>query len=160
KGFSPSREFLYSQQSIPSVSPNFHPSIQALYSSYLERLRYPPENIRESGGRRFFRVLATNIANLSIWIQLGFFGALIATFIDKTLSRLRLAGFTALAVAAAVYGNVLTVAVVHTLETWRYRLTYSLFHLLMLAIMATFLIVVASGLLSRGFARRPDRNSD
>jgi hypothetical protein len=30
----------------------------------------------------------------------------------------------------------------------------------MLAMMASYLIVVVSGLLSRGFARRPDRNSD
>ena len=106
------------------------------------------------------RVPAYGVAKLSVWLQLAFLAALLATFVDEKVSRLRLAGFTALAVAAAVYGNVLTVAVVQTLDLRRYRVTYSPFYLLMLAIMATFLIVVASGLLSRGFARRPDRNSD
>jgi hypothetical protein len=160
KGFRPSREFLYSRQVLPSANPEFNASVRDPYSSYLERLRHPLKNIRDSGGRRFFQFLARNISKLSVWVQLGFLCALVATFIDKTLSRLRLAGFAALAAAAAVYGNVLTVAVVHTLDIGRYRVTYSPYYLLMLAMMATFLIVVASGLLLRGFVRRPDRNPD
>ena len=160
KGLNLTEEFLHSRQALPSVNPNLHPSIQALYSSYLERLRHPPENKLHSGERIFLRVPAYGVAKLSVWLQLAFLAALLATFVDEKVSRLRLAGFTALAVAAAVYGNVLTVAVVQTLDLRRYRVTYSPFYLLMLAMMASFLIVVASDLLSRGFARRPDRNSD
>jgi len=106
------------------------------------------------------RALAYGIAKLSVWLQLAFLAALPATFVDERVSRFRLAGFTALAAAAAVYGNVLTFAVVETLALRRYRVTYSPFYLLMLAMMATFLTVVASGLLSRDFVRRPDRNPD
>jgi hypothetical protein len=47
-----------------------------------------------------------------------------------------------------------------TLDVRRYRVTYSHFYLLMRAKMATFLIVVAPGLLSLGFAGRPDQNSN
>ena len=158
KGLNLIEKFFQSRQALPSVNPNFHPSIQALYSSYLERLRHPPE--LPSGERILLRALAYGIAKLSVWLQLAFLAALLATFVVERVSRLRLAGFTALAVAAAVYGNVLTVAVVQTLDLRRYRVTYSPFYLLMLAIMATFLIVVASGLHSRSFVRRPDRNPD
>jgi hypothetical protein len=40
------------------------------------------------------------------------------------------------------------------------RFHFLSYYLLMLALMAIFLIVVASGLHSRSFVRRPDRNPD
>ena len=57
------------------------------------------------------------------------------------------------------YGTVLTVAVVHTLDIERYRMSYSPFYLLTLAMMTTFLLVVASRLFTRSSLGRPKQNS-
>lgn len=157
-GFNFGRAFLYSLHSMPT-SPKLRPSVQALYSSYLDKLRYPPGNDRDSGGGRFFRFVAELVEKLSVWVQLGFFVALILTWFKRGVSRLRLSGLAVLVVATLTYGTVLTVAVVHTLDIERYRISYSPFYLLTLAMMTTFLLVVASRLVTRSSLGRPKQNS-
>ena len=57
------------------------------------------------------------------------------------------------------YVTVLTVAVVHTLDTERYLMSYSPFYLLTLAMTTMFLLVVASRLFTRSSLGRPKQNS-
>jgi hypothetical protein len=48
-------------------------------------------------------------------------------------------------VLAATYGNVLTIAIVHSLDVSRYRISYAPGFLLGLAMIANYLSIIASG---------------
>ena len=91
----------------------------------------------------WLRYVAIVLAKLASIIQVAFFIALIPIFSTRRLSDLRLPALAAIMVSTAVYGNMLTVGVVHTLDLDRYRTGYVPALLLTLVIMATILFAAA-----------------
>lgn len=86
------------------------------------------------------RYLAVLFAKLSLWIQMAFFVALFCALLSRRFVDLRLWGWACASVAAILYGNVLTVSIVHTLDYDRYRTSYAPALLLTLVIMTVFVI--------------------
>ncbi|HTD13750.1 MAG TPA: hypothetical protein VK673_01130, partial [Chthoniobacterales bacterium] len=86
------------------------------------------------------RYLAVAFAKVSLWIQTAFFPALFWVLCDRRFRDLRLSGYAALLVTAGLYGNVLTISIVHTLDVERYRTSYAPALLLTLVIMTAFVI--------------------
>jgi hypothetical protein len=92
------------------------------------------------------------VAKLASIIQVAFFVSLIPIFFTRRLSDLRLLALAAIMVSTAVYGNMLTVGVVHTLDLDRYRTGYVPALLLALVMMTTVLFAAAERW------RRPSRD--
>jgi hypothetical protein len=113
---------------------------QPAYLSYLQDLERVYQRGWQINCLNWLRCIAVVVAKLSSFIQLAFFGALIMTLLRKGLSYLRLPGLAVLIVIGAVYGNMLTVAVVHSLDLDRYRTGYTPALMVALVIMTAFLI--------------------
>jgi hypothetical protein len=113
-------------------------SLQRVYTEGLQINRVPVQ-----------RHLAILFARLSFWIQIVFFVALFCVSFKKRFRDLRISGWTAALVGAVLYGNVLTVSIVHTLEVGRYRTSYAPALLLTLVIMTVFIIEVCERLFRR-----------
>jgi hypothetical protein len=113
---------------------------QPAYLSYLQELEQVYQRGWQINCLNWLRCIAVVVAKLSSFIQLAFFGALVVTLLRKCLSYLRLPALAVLIVIAAVYGNMLTVAVVHSLDLDRYRTGYSPALMVALVIMTAFLI--------------------
>src|SRR5260221_1873266 len=88
--------------------------------------------------------------NLPSVFQIRFFIGPFPAFLMRRFFELRLPAFAVVMVSTAVYGNMLTVGIVHTLDLDRYRTGYVPALLLTLAMMVTFLYAIAE----RGFQRR------
>ena len=116
---------------------------QPTYLAYLRNL----EKVYTEGWQidcvNWLRYLAIVLAKLAAFIQIGFFIALLPVFLMRKFSELRLPALAVVMVSTAVYGNMLTVGVVHTLDLDRYRTSYVPALLLTLAMMMTFLFAVA-----------------
>jgi len=127
------------------------PPIQNIYQAYRERLNRPssPHPL----GFPILPKLAFFLARISFWLQVAFFAALVAVCLSRRGRAWRLAGLLVAAVLAATYGNVLTIAVVHSLDVVRYRVSYAPGFLLGLAMMMNYLLVLALGGLKLG---KPD----
>jgi hypothetical protein len=102
--------------------------------------------------------VAIVLAKVASIIQIVFFVSLIPIFSTRRLSDLRLPALGAVMVSTAVYGNMLTVGVVHTLDLDRYRTGYVPALLLTLAIMATVLFAAAERW-RRPMRETPDQGS-
>ena len=113
-------------------------SLQKVYTEGLQINRVPVQ-----------RYPAVLFARLSFWTQMVFFVALFCVSFNKRFRDLRILGWAAALVAAALYGNVLTVSIVHTLEEGRYRTSYAPALLLTLVIMTVFIIQVCERLFRR-----------
>ena len=117
--------------------------VQPAYLSYLNNL----EKVYQEGWKvdcvNWLRYAAIGLAKVASFIQLAFFAALFPVFLSRRLPDLRLAALAAVMVSTAVYGNMLTVGVVHTLDLDRYRTGYVPALLLTLTMMMTVLFVVA-----------------
>jgi hypothetical protein len=116
---------------------------QPMYLTYLANL----EKVYQEGSQidcvNWLRYLTIGLAQLASIIQIAFFLSLIAIFWRQKFSDLRLPALAAVMISTAVYGNMLTVGVVHTLDVDRYRNGYVPALLLTLVIMATVLYAVA-----------------
>jgi hypothetical protein len=110
------------------------------YARYLGALQTVYSEGLEIHRLAFQRQLAIAFAKLSPWIQAAFFAALFWVIRDRRFGDLRLSGYAAALVTAGLYGNVLTISIVHTLEVERYRTSYAPGLLLSLVIMTGFLI--------------------
>jgi hypothetical protein len=134
---------------------------QPMYLSYLNNL----EKVYQEGWQvdcvNWLRYVAIVLAKAASFIQLAFFIALFPVFLSRRLPDLRLAALAAIMVSTAVYGDMLTVGIVHTLDLDRYRTGYVPALLLTLTMMTTVLFAVAERLLrpkaEEGLAQRSQR---
>ena len=119
--------------------------VQKMYQLYWQKLERPEG---PSANPLSFKVLA-RFAHYLAWstvcLQVLFFITLFIVCLTEKGRNLRLAGLVVLAVLAATYGNVLTIAVVHSLDVVRYRVSYAPGFLLGLALIANYLPLLASG---------------
>jgi hypothetical protein len=167
----PSRDFAahsVSKRRALDIAARFSPSPQALlaeagskdylrgqpaYLSYLNNLEKVYQQGWQANCVNWLRYVAIVLAKVASFIQVAFFVALFPIFLNRGLLDLRLAALAAVMVSTAVYGNMLTVGVVHTLDLDRYRTGYVPALLLTLAIMMTVLFAVverAQRLVGRG----------
>ena len=126
----------------------FSPEVQKIYQSYIQRLEMPANGPSRPLGFPILSKLAFYLARISFWLQLAFFAALAAICLNRHGRAWRLAGLTLLAVLSATYGNVLTIAVVHSLDVVRYRISYAPGFLLGLAMITNYLLILALGRLA------------
>ncbi len=119
------------------------PDTQKIYQSYLQILERSEGNLSHPLGLRILSRLASYLAWSSFWLQAGFFATMIVIYLNRKGRTLRLAGFAIVAVLSATYGNVLTVALVHSLDVVRYRVSYAPGFLLGLAMIVNYLLVLA-----------------
>jgi hypothetical protein len=141
-------ELTCSRQFLPEDQ--LSPDVQKIYQSYLQRLETPAKGPVHPHGLRILSKLAFYLAWASFWLQLAFFAGLAVICWDRRGRAWRLAGFVVVAVLFATYGNVLTIAVVHSLEVVRYRVSYAPGFLLGLLVTTNYLLILALGRLKPG----------
>jgi hypothetical protein len=124
------------------------PDVLKIYQSYIQRLGVPANGPSHPFGFPILSKLAFYLARVSFWLQLAFLAALAAICLNRHGRAWRLGGFTVLAVLSATYGNVLTIAVVHSLDVIRYRISYAPGFLLGLAMISNYLVIMAWGSLT------------
>jgi hypothetical protein len=166
----PSRDFAahsVSKRRALDISARFSPSPQVLLTEAVSRdyLRNQPayvayladlQKVYQEGWQidcvNWLRYLAIVLAKIASIIQIAFFVALFPIFFSERFFDLRQPWLAAAMISTAVYGNMLTVGLVHTLDLDRYRAGYVPALLLTLAMMTTILFAVAERL---GRARLP-----
>ncbi|HEY2423343.1 MAG TPA: hypothetical protein VGH55_04515 [Chthoniobacterales bacterium] len=116
---------------------------QPIYLAYLANLAKVYQEGWKIDCVNWLRYVAIVVAKLASIIQVAFFVSLIPSFFTRRLSDLRLLALAAIMVSTAVYGNMLTVGVVHTLDLDRYRTGYVPALLLALVMMTTVLFAAA-----------------
>jgi hypothetical protein len=116
---------------------------QPVYLAYLANLAKVYQEGWKIDCVNWLRYVAIVVAKLASIIQVAFFVSLIPIFFTRRLSDLRLPALSAIMVSTAVYGNMLTVGVVHTLDLDRYRTGYMPALLLTLVMMTTVLFAAA-----------------
>jgi hypothetical protein len=112
---------------------------QPVYITYLANLAKVYQEGWKIDCVNWLRYVAIVLAKLASIIQVAFFVSLIPIFFTRRLSDLRLPALAAIMVSTAVYGDMLTVGVVHTLDLDRYRTGYVPALLLTLVMMTTVL---------------------
>jgi hypothetical protein len=127
------------------------PRVQKIYQSYIQRLERTQSNQRHPPSHRFFHRLAGRLTWIIRWLQGVFLAAMIAVCLSRQGRALRLGGFVTFAVLSATYGIVLAIAIGHSLDVTRYRISYAPGFLLGLAMLTNYLLIFASG------ARNPDK---
>lgn len=136
--FSPSPQVLLTEAESKDYLRN-----QPMYLTYLANL----EKVHQQGWQidcvNWLRYVAIVLAKIASIIQVAFLLSLIPIFLNRKFSDLRLPALAAVMISTAVYGNMLTVGVVHTLDLDRYRTGYVPALLLTLAMMTTVLFAVA-----------------
>jgi hypothetical protein len=115
---------------------------QPAYLTYLANLAKVYQQGWQIDCLNWLRYIAIGLAKLASIIQVVFFVSLIPIFSTRRFSDLRLPALAATLVSTAVYGNMLTVGVVHTLDLDRYRTGYVPALLLTLAIMTTVIFAM------------------
>ena len=147
--FSPSPQVLLTEAESKDYLRN-----QPMYLAYLARL----EKVYQDGWQidcvNWLRYVAIVLAKLASIIQVAFFVSLILIFWSRKFLDLRLPALAAVMMSTAVYGNMLTVGVVHTLDLDRYRTGYVPALLITLVIMVTFLYAVVERWRAREAADR------
>jgi hypothetical protein len=127
------------------------PRVQKIYQSYIQRLERTQSNQRHPPSHRFFHRLAGRLTWIIRWLQGVFLAAMIAVCLSRQGRALRLGGFVTFAVLSATYGIVLAIAIGHSLDVTRYRISYAPGFLLGLAMLTNYLLIFALG------ARNPDK---
>jgi hypothetical protein len=126
------------------------PDVQKIYQSYLQRLETPAGGPVHPHKLGILSKLAFYLARVSFWLQVAFFAVLAVICLDRRGRAWRLAGFVVAAVLFATYGNVLTIAIVHSLEVIRYRISYAPGFLLGLAVTTNYSLISVWGRLKPG----------
>ena len=121
------------------------PRLQKIYQLYIQKLERTESNRRYPHSSRFFHRLAGRLTWITRWLQGVFLATMIATCVSRQGRALRLSGFVVFAVLGATYGIVLAIAIGHSLDVSRYRVSYAPGFLLGLAMLTNYLLILAMG---------------
>ncbi len=119
------------------------PRVQKIYQSYIQGLETAVGKASRPLGFRFVARLAHYLTWIILPLQVAFFAALIAVYLSRQGRALRLGGLVASAVLGATYGIVLAIAIGHSLDVGRFRVSYAPGFLLGLAMIANYLLIFA-----------------
>ncbi|MEO6052450.1 MAG: hypothetical protein ABIP97_00405 [Chthoniobacterales bacterium] len=112
---------------------------ESLYANYLADLRVATGQPNEIRTPALLVFLGTLLARIGFWIQLVFLLTLLTAF-QKSEFAAKLAGLCVLSLLASVWGYIMTIALVHTLDNSRYRTTLTAFYGTVLIMMLIFSI--------------------
>jgi hypothetical protein len=153
--FSPSPEALLTEAESKDYLQN-----QPAYLAYLDNLKKVYANGWQVDCLNWLRYAAIVLAKLAAFIQIAFFFAVFPVFLSRRFSELRLPALAIVMISTAVYGNMLTVGIVHTLDLDRYRTGYVPALLLTLVTMMTFLFAAAERWFGRQAAPPTEREGN
>jgi cytochrome c biogenesis protein CcdA len=119
--------------------------VQKIYQSYIQTLERAVGKASPPLGFRFLARLAHYLTWIILPLQVAFFAAMIAVYLRRQGRALRLGGLVASVVLGATYGIVLAIAIGHSLDVTRYRVSYAPGFLLGLAMIANYLLIFAFG---------------
>jgi hypothetical protein len=117
--------------------------VQKIYQSYIQSLERAVGKASRPLGFRFVARLAHYLTWIILPLQIAFFAAMIAVCLSRKWRALRLGGLVASAVLGATYGIVLAIAIGHSLDVGRFRVSYAPGFLLGLAMIANYLLIFA-----------------
>ncbi len=121
------------------------PRVQKIFQSYIQSLERAEGKASRPLGFRFLARLAHYLTWIILPLQVAFFAAMIAVCLSRKGRALRLGGLVASAVLGATYGIVLGIAIGHSLDVGRYRVSYAPGLLLGLAMITTYLLIFTLG---------------
>jgi hypothetical protein len=121
------------------------PRVQKIYRSYIQGLERAEGKASRPLGFRFLARLAHYLTWIILPLQVAFFAAMIAVYLSRKGRALRPGGLAASAVLGATYGIVLAIAIGHSLDVSRFRVSYAPGFLLGLAIITNYLLIFTLG---------------
>jgi len=139
----------------PIGAATLSPDVQKMYGNYRDdtaALIAVTKTLEKDSKLRAFR---QNFAGYSLPLTLLFLLTLLAAHVWSSLHQLRLGGWAAFVLYLAPLGNAFGVCIVHTLDIYRYRITYGGYLLFALLAMAVYIcLVLGQSLVSLAANRR------
>ncbi|MDR3403675.1 MAG: hypothetical protein P4L99_14345 [Chthoniobacter sp.] len=135
----------------------WRPEVRQMYLRYHEELRSRSRTARSLGKDRRLEMLREKVSSSAFSVEVLFLVALVAALAWAPLHPLRLGGWAAFFLFLAPAGNAFGVCIVHTLDIYRYRVTYGGYLLFALTAMAVFVGIVLAQALAHLVARRHAR---
>jgi hypothetical protein len=129
------------------------PRMQRIYQSYIQSVKRAEGKASRPLGFRFLARFAHYLTWTILPLQVAFFAAMIAVYSSRKGQALRLGGLVACAVLGATYGIVLAIAIGHSLDVGRYRISYAPGFLLGLVLITNYLLIFGLG------TRIPDKQA-
>ena len=130
------------------------PDVQKMYATYRDDTTTQTGITKTLEKDPKLRTFRQRFAPFTLPLTVLFLLALLAASVVPPLYKLRLGGWAAFFLYLAPLGNAFGVCIVHTLDIYRYRITYGGYLLYALAAMAVFTCLIVAQLLSLVAARR------
>jgi hypothetical protein len=140
-----------------SGSASLRPELREMYGEYRRGIEVEIERSRTMAKYPLLRAARQTFARCALPVELLFLLAMTVCFIWPPLHHLRVGGWAACCLFLAPLGNAFGVCIVHTLDIYRYRVTYGGYLLFALVAMAAFIGIVFTQSLSHCFATRKAR---
>lgn len=121
------------------------PRVQKIYQSYIQNVERAEGKASRPLGFRFLGRLAHYLTWIILPLQVAFFAVMFAVYLSRKGRALRLGGLVAFAVLGATYGIVLAIAIGHSLDVSRFRVSYAPGLLLGLAMITNYLLIFTLG---------------
>jgi hypothetical protein len=128
--------------------------VQEMYVEYGRQIDLQTAQTGLMAKYPMMRKFRDRVAAVALPLELLFLGALILTVLWSPLRKLRMAGWAVLFLFLAPAGNAFGVCIVHTLDIFRYRVTYGGYLLFSLMAMAVFIGMVVVQAISHAVANR------
>jgi hypothetical protein len=125
--------------------PELSSRVQKIYQSYIQSLERAEGKASRPLGFRFLARLAHYLTWIILPLQVAFFAAMIAVYLNRNWRALHVGGLVVLAVLGATYGIVLAIAIGHSLDVSRFRVSYAPGLLLGLALITNYLLIFTFG---------------
>jgi hypothetical protein len=129
----------------PHLNAVFRPELQEMLRKYLQDTTVLLGSVTTLERNRSLHNFAKGAPRWALPLEVAFFLTWIVTLVWSRLSPWRLAGWAACCLFLAPFGNAFGVCIVHTLDIYRYRVTYGGYLLFALSAMTLFALgVIAS----------------
>jgi len=128
----------------PYASTPFRPELLEMYRRYQEDTLVLVGSVSTMDKDRKLHGFGRGSAQWTLPLELLFLAALTATLFWPPLHPFRLGGWATFCLFLAPFGNAFGVCIVHTLDIYRYRVTYGGYLLLALTAMTAFAVAVVA----------------
>lgn len=149
RGIKVRQKYLDTLQELPESLPPASAAMETFYQAYRADVARASTTVQDVEPWEIFKWLALLVARAAPFLTVLFLIALGGCWKCPALSGFRAAGLTGLLIYAAPAANAMTVAVIHALDVWRYRMSYAGLVLLGLAVILIFLVLVVAALAAR-----------
>ena len=128
----------------PHANMPFRPELQEMFRRYREETAVLLGSVSTMDRDRRLHNIAKASPKWTLPLELLFFATLAAAIFWRPLHSFRLGGWVTCCLFLAPFGNAFGVCIVHTLDIYRYRVTYGGYLLTALSAMTLFAIAVLS----------------